>query len=124
MGILSSLFGKRTDKVGDQIRENSAIVDSIMKECHSEPAEYDDFVFEYLYTNSEPISDDAEYGSVIYIRVTSPVHEHVSNLPTDFRAIQEAINDHQSDFADLPEGVLREKTRWLYFNMMKVFRAA
>jgi hypothetical protein len=122
MGLFSSLFGKPVDNVGAAIRENTVIVDAYMKECHSEIEEYGDFTFEYLYTTSEKINQTGDYGSVIYIRVDSPIHEHVANLPVSFSEIQEAIDEHQEDFNDLPEELSRDKTRWLYFNMMKVFR--
>ena len=123
MGLFSSLFGKPIDNVGAAIRENTVAVKAYMKECHSEIEEYGDFTFEYLYTTSEKINQVGDYGSVIYIRVDSPIHEHVANLPVSFSEIQEAIDEHQEDFNDLPEETSRDKTRWLYFRAGECFEA-
>ena len=62
MGFFSSIFGKPVDKVGIQVRENTALVDSHMQATHSEFAKYGDFTFEYLYTSPEPISQSGTYG--------------------------------------------------------------
>ena len=122
MGIFSSMFGKPVDKVSSQVRENTALVDLYMKSAHSNVAKYEDFTFEYLYTSPEPVTQGGTYGSVIYIRVESPVHEYVSTLPVDLAAIQTAIDSHQKDFSSLPNNLSKELTKWLYFNMGKVFR--
>ncbi len=123
MGIFSALFGKPADKVGIAIRENSTLVDTHMKSIHSDIVQYGDFTFEYLYTSNEPISSNGTYGSVIYIRVESPVHEFVSSLPKDFPEIQESIDKHQKQYSGLPNNISKQMTRWLYFNMTKNFRA-
>ncbi len=124
MGIFSSMFRKTADKVGIEIRQNTDLVDTYMNSVHSDIVKYDDFTFEYLYTSPEPITQDGTYGSVIYIRIESPVHENVSSLPEDLEAIQDSINKHQNDFSNLPVHISKEKTRWLYFNMSKVFRVS
>ena len=124
MGIFSSFFSKPTDKVSVDIRLNTDLVGSYMKNTHSKIIKFGDFTFEYLYTNSEPITLNGEYGSAIYIRIESPVHEYVSTLPADFPAIQKSIDQHQKKFSTLPNNLSKEKTRWLYFNMGKVFRIA
>jgi hypothetical protein len=123
MGILNGLFGKPVDRVGDDVRQNSVAADKYLKKAHSEIIQYGDFTFEYLYTNSEPISQGGAFGSVIYIMIESPVHEFVSTLPVDFLEIQESIDKHQENFQVLPDYLSVEKTRWLYFNMGKNFRA-
>lgn len=115
-------FGKSVDKVGSDVRENSTAADLFMKKVHSETTKYGDFTFEYLYTNSEPITPDGSYGSVIYLKIDSPVHEYVATLPTDLQAIQESIDRHQEDFGALPAHLSKGKTRWLYFSMGKIFR--
>ena len=124
MGFLSSLFGsgKKVDKVGADVRMNTDQVDSYMKEAHSEEFNYGDFTFEYLYTSSEPITQSGVYGSVIYIRIESPVHEYVAKLDVDKLEIHEAIDKHQDKFKHLPNHLSKEKTRWMYFNMGKIFR--
>ena len=122
MGIFSSLFGKPVDKVGSDVRQNTDLVDAHMKESHDQISEIGDFTFEYLYTSSEPITRSGDYGSVIYIRVQSPVHENVSSLPIDFKELQDSIDIHQLQNSVLPRHLSKEKTRWMYFNMGKIFR--
>jgi hypothetical protein len=124
MGVFSSIFGKPADKVSSQVRENTALVDLHMQTAHAKVVMYGDFTFEYLYTSPEPVTQGGTYGSVIYITVESPVHEYVSNLPVDFSEIQKAIDSHQKDFSSLPSNLSKELTKWLYFNMGKVFRVA
>ena len=124
MGIFSSMFGKTADKVGSDIRQNTELVDTHMNSIHSEILKYGDFTFEYLYTSPEPITQGGTYGSVIYICIESPVYDNVSSLPEDLEAIQDSINKHQNDFSNLPAHISKEMTRWLYFNMSKVFRVA
>jgi hypothetical protein len=116
-------FGKKVDKVSSEIRENTTAVDSHLKKIHSNSASYDNFTFEYLYTSSEPISQFGDYGSVIYMRVDSPVHQPVYSLPVDSQAIQHAIDKHQKTYNALPTNLSKDKTRWIYFNMGTVFRA-
>ena len=122
MGIFSSMFGKPVDKVSSQVRENTALVDSHMKATHSKVAKHGDFTFEYLYTSPEPISQSGTYGSVIYIRIESPVHEFVSTLPVDLKEIQASIDSHQKEFSSLPNNISKQITKFLYFNMGKTFR--
>lgn len=122
MGFLSSMFGKPVDKVGADVRKNTELVDSHMKAVHIVPFQSGDFLFEYLYTSSEPITQSGIYGSVIYIRIQSPVHEHVAGLAADLAEIQSAIDAHQSKFNVLPSHLSKEKTRWMYFNLGKIFR--
>ncbi len=124
MSFFSSLFSKAIDKVSVDIRLNSDLVNSHMENIHSEIVDFGDFTFEYLYTNSEPITLDGKYGSAIYIRIESPVHDYVSNLPVDLPTLQKSIDQHQKKFSALPNNLSKEKTRWLYFNMGKVFRIA
>ena len=123
MGIFSSLFGKPVDKVGSDVRKNTDAVDAYMKNIHSSVFESGDFNFEYLYTSSEPITQSGVYGSVIYIRIESPLHEFVNVLPVDMPEIQNSIDKHQQKFSALPNHLPNEKIRWLYFNMGKIFRA-
>jgi len=123
MGIFASVFGKPVDKVGPEVRLNTELVDSHMRGVHSCGFQSGDFIFEYLYTSSEPITPSGGYGSVIYIRVQSPVHDSVAALPVDSREVQASIDDHRKKFSPLPNNLSRDKTRWLYFNMGKIFRA-
>ncbi len=122
MGILSSLFGKPVDKVGSDVRQNTDAVDTYMKSIHASVFQSGDFIFEYLYTSSEPITQSGVYGSVIYIRIESPSHEFVAGLPVDMPDIQNSIDKHQEKFSSLPNHLSKEKTRWMYFNMGKIFR--
>lgn len=122
MGIFSSLFGKPVDKVGSDVRLNTDAVDAYMKNTHASVFESGDFTFEYLYTNPEPITQSGVYGSVIYIRIESPSHEFVAGLPVDMPEIQASIDRHQQQFSTLPNHLSKEKTRWMYFNMGKIFR--
>ena len=122
MGFFSSLFGKPIDKVGSDVRQNTDAVDGYMKNIHASVFESGDFTFEYLYTSSEPITQSGAYGSVIYIRVESPSHEFVSVLSVDLPEIQTSIDKHQQKFNVLPNHLSKEKTRWMYFNMGKIFR--
>lgn len=121
MGIFSSLFGKPVDKVPLSIRQNTDAVDAYMKEIHTDIVQFGDFTFEYLYTTSELITTNGEYGSAIYVRIESPVHEFVSTLPVDSPDIQNSIKLHQSQFKSLPNFLSKESTRWLYFNMGTIF---
>jgi len=131
MGFLSFLFGNPVDKVGSDIRENTERVSTYMETFHK-VTEYDDFTFEYLYTTSELITQDGKYGSAIYIRIDSKVHENVAALPVDSKEIQDAIDKHQKEFkkrlaigmSDAPHPESKEITRWLYFNLATIFRAA
>jgi hypothetical protein len=123
MGIFSFLFGKPIDKVPSHIRSNTDKVDSYMRQNHPESVRFGDFTFEYLYTTCEPITQYGDYGSVIYIRIESPVNEFVSALPVDSPDIQESIKSHQLNFQVLPGSISKESTRWLYFNMGKTFLA-
>jgi hypothetical protein len=93
-----------------------------LRKTHSNKVQYEDFTFEYLYTNSEPIALGGVYGSVIYIRVDSTVHESVYMLPVDTKSIQDSINEHQKNFNNLPSNLSKETTKWLYFNMGTKFR--
>jgi hypothetical protein len=122
MGILSSLFGKPIDKVGSDVRQNTNAVEAYMKNTHASVFQAGDFNFEYLYTSSEPITQGGVYGSVIYIRIESPSHEFVAGLPVDMPEIQKSIDKHQQKFGALPSHLSNEKTRWMYFNMGKIFR--
>jgi len=122
MGIFSSVFGKPVDKVGPEVRLNTELVDAHMKVIHSNSFHSGDFIFEYLYTSSEQITSSGAFGSVIYIRVQSPVHESVAALPADSREVQASIDKHQKKFSSLPMNLSQSKTRWLYFNMGKIFR--
>ena len=109
MGFFSSLFGSPVDKVFQKVTE------------------YDDFTFEYLYTTSELITQDGEYGTVIYIRIDSKVHKNVAALPVDSKEIQDAIDKHQKEFKrriDMALPETKEITRWLYFNLATMFRTA
>jgi len=123
MGIFSSIFGKPVDKVGGQVRQNTALVESHMKNVYSQNETYGDFELQYLYTSSEPISRVGEYGSVIYIRIESPAHEFVSALPADMPEIQRAIDEHQKKVQSFPSGISKDITKFLYFNMGKIFRS-
>jgi hypothetical protein len=131
MGFFSSLFGSPVDKVGSDIRENTEIVSTFMESFHK-VTEYDDFTFEYLYTASEVITQDGKYGSVIYIRIDSKVHENVAALPVDSKEIQDAIDKHQKEFkrridiamSDAPHPESKEITRWIYFSLATIFRTA
>jgi hypothetical protein len=124
MGFLSSLFGspKVVDKVSSDVRLNTDQVDSYMQGVHGSDLKYGDFTFEYLYTSSEPITQSGTYGSVIYIRIESPVHDNVAALDVDTKEIQDAIDKHQEKFNVLPNHLSKDKTRWIYFNMGKKFR--
>lgn len=122
MSIFSSMFGKPVDKVGSNVRQNTELVDTHMTSVHSKIVKYGDFTFEYLYTSPEPISQGGTYGSVIYIKIDSPVHEYVAKLPIDLQVIQSSIDKHQKDFSALPSHLSKEMTRFLYANMGKVFR--
>jgi|LakMenEpi03Aug12_release.lakeMendotaPanAssembly.Ray.scaffolds.fasta_scaffold1230959_1 hypothetical protein len=124
MGFFSSLFGKPVDKVGSHVRQNSNAVSAYMKNVHSNVCTFGDFNFEYLYTSSELISQNGEYGSVIYIRIESPKHEFVAALPADNKEIQKSIDKHQSKFSSLPDDLSKDKTRWMYFNMGTIFRVS
>jgi len=124
MGFFNSLFGKPVDKVSSDIRQNSTSVDLFLNKIHSNIVQYGDFTFQYLYTNSEPIAQGGIYGSVIYIRIESTVHESLYQLPIDTKAIQDSIDKHQNDFKALPDNLLKDKTRWIYFNMGTKFRVA
>jgi len=123
-GGLMGFFGKPADKVGADVRQNSILVDLFMKDVHPKTTKYGDFTFDYLYTSSEPISQSGNFGSVIYIKIESPVHEYVAVLPVDSKELQESIDKHQESFKILPPHLLKEKTRWLYFSMGTVFRSA
>ena len=125
MGFFSSLFGKRTlvDKVPPHIRRNAEATDQWMTESFPKKTKQEDFTFEYLYTHCEPIDQSGKYGSVVYIRIESPTHEHVSNLPIGFPAIETSIDGHQKFLGTLPAHLSKEDTRFLYFSMAKVFRA-
>lgn len=124
MGIFSSIFGsnKFIDKVGPNVRQNTELVGTYMKGAHDGIQKFGDFTFEYLYTSSEQITQSGLYGSVIYIRVNSPVHENVALLAVDFKDIQRSIDEHQTKFKVLPDHLSKDVTRWLYFNMGKIFR--
>ena len=124
MGIFSSIFGKPIDKVSIEIRKNTELVKSYMENTHSEIITYGDFTFEYMYTTSELITKGGGYGSVIYIRIESNVHEFLPSLPDNFEPIQESIERHLRDFNNLPNNLSKEKTRWLYFNSGKIFHTA
>ena len=126
MGFFSSLFGSPVDKVASEIRLNTERV-SIFMETFQKVTEYDDFTFEYLYTTSELITQDGEYGTVIYIRIDSKVHKNVAALPVDSKEIQDAIDKHQKEFKrriDMALPETKEITRWLYFNLATMFRTA
>ncbi len=123
MGIFSLLFGKPVDKVSSDIRTNSSRVETYM-DTFPKDFVYGDFTLSYFYTNSEPIAHGGVYGSVIYMMIDSPVHQFVSTLPVDYPDLQEAIDKHQEKFKNFPSSITKEKTKWLYFNMGKVFRNA
>ena len=122
MGFLSSIFGKPVDRVSPIIRQNTDLVDAYMKSAHENTIQLGDFTFEYLYTSSEPITQNNVFGSVIYIRIESPVHEHVAGLSENSKDIQSSIDKHQEKFSSLPNHLDKDKTRWMYFNMGKIFR--
>tara|TARA_B110000238_G_C15917216_1_gene348847 strand:- start:155 stop:514 length:360 start_codon:yes stop_codon:yes gene_type:complete len=117
MGIFSS------DNVGNDVRNNTELVDSHMRSV-PKIFRYNDFIFEYLYTTSEPITEDGKtYGSAIYIRIESSKDDfYVSSLPVNSKEIQEAIDKHQEEFGNLPGNLSKSLTKWLYFNMATVFR--
>ena len=123
MGIFSALFGKPIDRVGPIVRSNTDQVDTFLKSSHPKSLELGDFTFEYLYTASEPINENGDFGSVIYIRIESSIHKEVSKLPFDDKQIQSAIDEHQNLHGSIPPNLLKDKTRWLYFNMSTIFRA-
>jgi len=124
MGILSKLFGKPklVDKVPPPIRVNTECVSKHMETLHPKIEKIGDFTFEYLYTSPEPITQNGDYGSVIYIRIGSDVHENVPQLENDFSPIQQSIDAHYAKYGKLPTNVSKDVTRFLYFNMGKVFR--
>jgi hypothetical protein len=122
MGLFSAIFGRPVDKVSPEIRLNSELAGEYMKEAHPSAIQFGDFVFEYLYVNSEPITQSGIYGSVIYIRVTSSENKNLAGLPTDSSDIQNSIDEHQAKYSDLPRNLFQDKTRWMYFNMGTIFR--
>jgi len=124
VGIFSSLFGsgKVVDKVPPEVRQNTEAVGVYMKSAHETTLAFGDFTFSYLYTSSEPITQGGVYGSVIYIKVDSPVHENIAGLEADSKDVQHSIDKHQAKFKVLPNHLSKEKTRWMYFNMGKIFR--
>lgn len=124
MGFFKSLFGKPVDKVSSDVRQNSISVGLFLSKAHSNIVQYGDFTFQYLYTNSEPIAQGEIYGSVIHIRIESPVHESLYQLPIDTKTIQDSIDKHQNDFKSLPDNLSKDKTRWIYFNNGTKFRIA
>jgi hypothetical protein len=123
MGIFSKIFGKPIDKVGQEIRSNTDWLDGYMQEVHSEVIQYSDFTFEYLYTTSEQITENGDYGSVIYIRVERSNGEDLSSVSHDDQPIQKSIDKHQEEFGSIEGLPCPNKTRWLYFNMRTIFRA-
>lgn len=125
MGFFSSIFGKPTlvDKVPPHIRQNAAVVGEWIRSSFPKKIKHGDFTFEYLYTHCEPIDQNGKYGAVVYICIESLVHEYVSNLPIGFPKLDTAINEHRARFNNLPSNISKGDTRFLYFNMGKVFRA-
>ena len=124
MGILSKLFGKPklVDKVPPPIRVNTECVSTHMDTVHPKIEKIGDFTFEYLYTSPEPITRNGDYGSVIYIRIDSDVHESVPQLAIDFLPIQQSIDAHYEKYGRLPTSVNKDVTRFLYFSLGRVFR--
>ena len=122
MGIFSSLFKPPADPVPQDVRKNSDLTDAYMKASHPKSIAIGDFIFEYLYTSNEPIDQAGTFGSVAYIRIGSDVHSNVFTLPADWKPLQVAIDEHQKAVLPLPAFISANKTRWLYFNMAKVFR--
>lgn len=106
-----------------RIEENTTSVGRYMKSNHSAIQAFGDFYFEYLYTVTEPIKEDGALGSVIYIRVDSERISNVASLPPEDARVQKAISSHQAKYSTLPDHLARQHTRWLYFNLGKIFRA-
>jgi hypothetical protein len=125
MGLLSALFGKPklVDKVPSDIRQISRDVEVHMQQVHANMQRAGDFTFEYLYTHCEPVDSHGPYAPVIYIRVDSPIHQYVCQLPVNSVDIQAAIDKHQAEFGEFPENLPKARIRWLYFNMHVAFRA-